>query len=372
MAEGQAVSRRMPTSRIVLFLAGAIGLHLCLGGDPGVRAQSPPGPSRDQDLGGSGKPEVTTPQDPPVDDLSVQRFLRAKFAEARALFKQGQYHAAFRTADSILTLYPDLPFREEVLTLRRRAQARHLGQSVLTVRFELESEPAFPARTIRGRLVLENVSAQNLVIGEPGTKGIFGQAIFVVTDVFPDGSELSNRGSRVVRGRGFELEAGALHRMPLELELPGTPGFPVMQIIELDGGVRPSVLRTDGRDIPRTIPWHRTRDVVVPKELLDVSQDPYRELQLALIAGDIPRVVVASRLWRARLDEDGDLAVAARERTVDLFLSTLDEEIEILRHIAVQELIALTGYDRIITAEDWQRWGGDRARRRAKTASSSP
>ena len=349
-------------------------LAMLLGVATMVAAAAGPMSSVSQAEGGRPHP----PDDPagkPVDaGEAVQQFLSEKFQEAKDLFKRKQYYPAFRLADAILVIDPDVPFRAELRRLRRRAKARYLGSSVLTATFEFDATASFPCQSLAGTLVLENVSRKPVQVGEKRRAGILGRAVFHVTDVYPDGSEVSSSGTRVLRlEKGLELGPGESRRIPLEIDFPRPAGMPVLQLVEVTGSVRPPKLLLEGREVALQVPWQNTRKVLLHEELADVEANPYEHLQLALLSRDLARLVVSARLYRLRLEED-DPRVAAlrRERTIDLLLTSLQKEDDASLHgQVIRELGHLTGKRRKPTVESWLKFARERERKRARWKKSA-
>ena len=288
---------------------------------------------------------------------SVETFLAERLREGQERFRQGHFYSAFRIADAILVLAPDISFRAEAKRLRRRAEARYLGDRILTVHFELDaSRNSFPLDVVHGSLVLENVSTSTVQVGEPEKAGILGLAEFEVLEFYLD-TQISNQGSRVVAlDQGLELEPGASHRVAVELEVLRGPGVPVMQALRMQGTLRPSVLKVAGRAVARGIPWQGTLHVLLPDDLQAVPREPYRHLQRALLEREPRRLIVATRLWRQRLQEGGELAAPLRERTVDLLLDSLSAAQDFIDRLIIQELAALTGESRAATVDSWRIW----------------
>ena len=114
------------TQMVRLSLTKAASLVILLGVATMVAAAAA-GPISSVTQAEGGRPDP--PEDPsgkPVDAGEVvQQFLIEKFREARDLFERQQYYPAFRLADAILVIDPDVPFRAELRRLRRRAEARY-------------------------------------------------------------------------------------------------------------------------------------------------------------------------------------------------------------------------------------------------------
>ena len=94
-----------------------------------VPAQGTGEPVRGADPSGDG----------PAEEEGARAFLDRKYEEAKRCYKKGLYQAAYRISDAILVLDPDVSYRDDLRRLRRLAEGRYLGLSVLDLRFEMEA-----------------------------------------------------------------------------------------------------------------------------------------------------------------------------------------------------------------------------------------
>ena len=173
---------------------------------------------------GSDLPEEAPPRSRRDGDVpNGDDYLRWKLDIAKEQFNHGQYYSAFRLADAILVLEPQISFRREAMELRRRAQAYYLGSKVIVVTFVPDSSlgDEFPLTELRGILQIENVSGEAVTVGRIGEEGILGQVVFAVTDLFGDGGEAAATGRRTLR-----YDAGKILQPGESVDYPGGVGGP--------------------------------------------------------------------------------------------------------------------------------------------------
>jgi len=300
-----------------------------------------------------------------VEKRAVLKFLASKQGEAKKHFEAGRYQLAYRFSDSIITLAPEVPFRREVRSLRRAAEARHLGETVLGVGFQPDDRAEFPLEKVTGRFELENISDEVIRV-EAAEGAPLGLCEFRVFEVYGDGSHWTTRGSRVIRSAGdFLLERHATHYQPLEVDLQRGAREPILQLIEIRGSFRPKELIVGDQSIARSIPWHAVEIVVLPDDYLALEEDPRAALIAALGSIDSGRVAAAGFLWVRELEAQGDVGHTAREETIDLLIDQLDAETESpLDRLVIQLLEQVVGVEQRPTRATWLRWYGRHLRER--------
>ncbi len=286
----------------------------------------------------------------------VERYFRARFADAKTLFEQGNYRGAFRLADAILTASPKLPLEDDLRRFRRLAEGRYLSGSILHARFEFADSEEFPRRAVRGELAIENISAAPLAIGKPGEACIVGQARWQVTEIYEDASEWTNAGSSVVRAEaGRVLQVGEVMKIPLEYSLPPAQNSPLMQSLTVAGDLLPIEIRVGKNVVTRGVPWVRSEFVALPPGAADRLADPFRELQMALLLEDARTLLVVGAVWAGELARREDGASAEKARAMDLLIAALERGSATFQRAVMRMLERLTGQD-LPTAEAWQLW----------------
>ncbi|MEE8142692.1 MAG: hypothetical protein V3T77_06295 [Planctomycetota bacterium] len=306
-------------------------------------------------------PKKASEEPPPKDPGdAVECFFLEKLREAEQLFKNGHYRSAFKIADAIQVLAPDISFHKKVKKLRRDAEGRFLGGSILSIRFEVKGaeELEFPVRTLHGQVVIENVTHEEIQLKLSRRQTLFGQAHYRVTEIYEDGSQKISQGTPVVRvEKGFQLAPGEQHSLPLEVFLPGDPTHnPVLQVVTVRGTLRPSAVQLPDRSISRAIPWQTSVTVLLPPELAEVREQPYRQLQLAMLTGDHRQLTAAGWLLLDELRGGGAWAGGQREQTVEMLLKALDRDNPWFQRAAIHLLEAYTGKRRAPTVESWKIW----------------
>ncbi len=288
---------------------------------------------------------------------TVMKFMLAKYGEAKQHFDSGRYQLAYRVADSILTLTPDAPFRQDVRSLRRAAEARHLGETVIAVGLKPDAPTSFPVEKVSGQFELENLSDEISRI--EATEGLpMGMCQFRVFEVYEDGSHWASRGSRVIRSPGsFSLNKGESRSQFFQIDLQRGVREPILQLIEIRGSFRPTELASGDETIARSIPWNPVDIVALPEDYRSIEVDPRSELAKALEALDSGRVAAAGFLWARELVQQGDLGRNAREETIALLMSQISAEAERpLDRLVMRLLEEVSGVEQRPTRDIWLRW----------------
>lgn len=288
---------------------------------------------------------------------AVDEFLRDRFERVKTLYASDQFKAAFQLADALLVVAPDVIFREELRRLRRLAEGRHLGLSLIAAHFELNPEDtSYPRKSIVGELILVNLTTQDIQVGAKGERQVLGQARYRLTEFYVNGSEWSVEGTKNLSSdSGFTLKAGETRRVPATIELPPGGVDPVAQRISVRGKIRAAQLSLPDQNIPRSIPWQETNMILTQPELEDARQDPYKHLQLGLLGMDFPRSVFATQLLRRQLEEER-LTDDEQDRVVDLLVESFVETNPRLNAVVFRLLEAFTGVRCASRVESWRLW----------------
>ncbi|MEM7263642.1 MAG: hypothetical protein AAF488_16765 [Planctomycetota bacterium] len=292
-----------------------------------------------------------------AERLASQKFLIVKAREAKAHFDGGRYQLAYRIADAILTLAPDVSFRQEMRELRRDAEARHLGETVVSVRFEIGDGAPFPIDKLEGVVAVENINEDPLIIAAEEEEPL-GLCEFQVFEVYEDASSWTSRGSKVLRATGpYRLDRGEQRADPISLDLRRSDRPPVLQWIRVGGSFRPTELRSGDEVIQRSIPWQSRDVIVVAEDLNDLRDDPQAGFDTAIEAGDSRRIVAAGYLWARELAEQGEIGSAAKEATIDRLIAQISTDQESpLDRLYMRLLEEFTGEELRPTKEAWRRW----------------
>lgn len=355
------VRRRSAVDRV---LRGAVALLLCcfaLAG-PAAAQGSQGGGADDRPSGSSGASDAEREVEAQRRERAViERFLRSKLDEARELYRRRQYQGAYRIADAILTLDPEVSFRQEVRRLRRAAEARHLAKTVVLVTFEPKGGADFPVEKLDGTIVVENLGQEPLTIGL-GAESTLGLLEYTVFEFYGDGSEWTTQGTVVVHAEeDFRLASGDSRRLRFSTEIPRGRGTPVMQYFSVTGMLRPRSLESGDEFIARNVPWDATEVLLLAEDLEPLRDDPWKTLVAAYEAYDSRRVAASGFYWIWELKEMGEPGHERREETIDFLLSQLDPELDQgLDRLTMRLLEQVTGKSLKPTKETWFRW----ARRR--------
>lgn len=291
----------------------------------------------------------------------IERFLRSKLDEARELYRRRQYQGAYRIADAILTLEPEVSFRQEVRRLRRAAEARHLAKTVVLVTFEPKGGAGFPVERLDGTIVVENLGQDPLTVGL-GAESTLGLLEYTLFEFYGDGSEWTTQGTVVVHGEeDFQLASGDARRLHFSTEIPRGRGTPVMQYFSVAGMLRPRSLESGDEFIARNVPWDSTEVLLLAEDLESLRADPWKTLVEAYEAYDSRRVAASGFYWIWELKQMGEPGSERRDETIDFLLAQLDPEVDQgLDRLTMRLLEQVTGKNLKPTKETWFRW----ARRR--------
>lgn len=304
-------------------------------------------------------------QDTPNDEVPTEAdFLARRFEDAKRLYKQGNYGEAFRLADALLTVAPDVPFRDELKHLRRLAEGRHLGHSLVAVHFEV-ARGEFPLREIAGFLVLENLTAKTIGVGEKGERQVLGQARYRLTEYYVDGSEWTIEGTKnIVAPSGFELDPGRIKRIKTSIPLPDADRGPVVQSVQVRGSIRPSQFRFEDELVGRSVTWQESRVLRLRDDYEAVRGNPYHHLQIGVLAESSARMVAAVQVLKASLEEDA-ISQIRREQTIDQLIGALQPNGR-LNALLFRLLTSFTGVRCEPRIESWRTWAKRRKESRDK------
>ncbi|MGE3165993.1 MAG: hypothetical protein AB7O52_13895 [Planctomycetota bacterium] len=310
------------------------------------------------------------PSDARADDakpLTADEYLAGRFEKVKQLIRLGDYGTAYRLADALLLVAPEVPFRSELQRLRRLAEGRHLGANLLGACFEFTpGDRIFPRRSLLGSLVVENLTEQVLEIGASRGSSVIGQARFRLTECYADGSEWSTEGTRNVTVESpFKLGPGEVQRIPIRLELPAGGASPVLQRFVVRGTFNATHVQRGAEPLPRSLPWQEFSQTTFREDLDVVREDPYKHLQLGLLGFDSARSVVAIDLLRAQLT-DGLLDEDQQDRVVDLLTGCLDDSNSGINAVLFRLLERFTGVRCEPRTESWRLWAGLRKGGRAR------
>ena len=319
---------------------------LLLVGSPAFAQESTPPAVADEGVGATVGPEV-------------ESYLRARFARARELFDDRLYEHAFRLADSILRVSPDVSFAEELKRFKRTAQGRYVSGGVLTVTFEPDLGLEFPRRALKGTLRLANVSSAAVAIGKRRRSTLIGQARFQITEIYEDGTEWSTIGTRAIRvPKGFALGEGQSHEIAIDFPYPEGPRQPLIQIVDLHGHLIPTELILGKEKLQRAVPWMDHRATWVPKELAAARDEPSLQLQVGILTGDYRRTLVAGVIAIRRLrkaEQGGDNRPKEREQITTLLLDSLETKDPRMQYEVQFLLRELTGLP-FRSVREWREW----------------
>lgn len=288
-----------------------------------------------------------------------EQFLESRFERVKELVRLGDYTTAFKLADALLVVAPNVPFRDELQRLRRLAEGRHLGANLLAARFEFSTEVApFPRAALVGDLVIENLTGQVLELGGAGKTALLGQARFRLTESYSDGSEWTTEGTRNVSvASAFELQPGEVRRVPVRFEIPLGGAGPVLQRFVVRGSFSATQVVKGESSLPRSIPWQELEETVFREDLDVVRGDPYKHLQLGLLGNDFARSVAAVDVLRWQLTE-GLLDEEMQDRVVDLLTGCLDDDASRLNLFLFRLLEKFTGVRCEPRVGSWKLWAG--------------
>lgn len=310
-------------------------------------------------------------EDAEASKPEVASYLWSKFQDARAHYQSGRYQAAHRIADSIMVLEPRVPFRDDVLRLRRKAEARHLGLSIVEIRFEPtpleEGEIApFPLTEVKGRIVIENVTEARLHVGRGRAEQAIGQARCRITEYYADGTAWSREETQNIKvPRDFVLPPGDSREFDVVFNAPRGVASPVLQRISVKGVLRPRDLRLGGREsISRTIPWQEYVHISLPEALRVVRQEPFKQIRMGLLGRDGSRLVAATHVFLEYRKQDEPWREGIDD-VVDEFLAALEPKQRALHPLIFRLLEVVTGAHCEPTVQSWKLWA---IRKKAKSA----
>jgi len=325
--------------------------------------------------------ELTSDGDPPsssaergdresqAPDREVIEFLAQRFKLAQLAYEEGNFKKAWQLCEAILCLAPELPFREQLRSLRREAQGRFIARSVVIVSFQPDDDLALPCLELRGDVTIENYSNEPIIIGRFEEDPVFGMLKFELRTL--SGYSLGESVqvlSRVVRmPEEIRVESGGVYQLPFSLPLEefASEGN-LLQQWSLTGSLRPITVKIGGDELTRGVPWIPSQGILVPEDLSEVTSDPLQHLRQALLTGDGRRFLVASALWWSEVEEDSvEQTAEIRAVVTEELLSSLGANSGLLDLASIRLLEKMTGLFRERTAESWIIWSLTRPKKKS-------
>ena len=314
-----------------------------------------------RDRGGDSREQVqrarVAPQGPL--DPAVLEFLQIRFEGARLDYAEKRFKNAWQICESILVLAPQVPFRDEVRQLRRAAQGRYIARSVVVVSFEPATDLAFPIAEFSGNVLIENHSAEKLVLGRSEKDPVLGLLHYKERTLSGISlGESALEGTVVVRmPEEIEVQPGETYRIPVTVALPDSNQDPLLQRWEVSGKLRPITVRVGRDQLTRGVPWIPSVGAICAEPYAEAIGKPLQNLRQAILVGDRERFIIAATLWLAEIEEDGpEKTGPIRAQVLEELLAALDRRDGVLDLPVIRVLEALTGEVRERTARSWKIW----------------
>ena len=224
---------------------------------------------------------------------SEGHWVSEKYRLAQERFQQGDYLAALKLVEAILTIEPQPALRSQLIELRRRSRQMLLQEYLVSARLEPTRRVMAPGETLLVRLKLRNNSEQPITIARGPDEGWqFGTVIVQYEAFTPDGEWVSRQFTRPIDLNGdVKLQSGEEWERLLSLEIDTTmpEGVVVLQRITVSGTLRPHQLAPDqGAAIGEFLPLLPERLWVAAPEAHALLERPLEVVRKELSALETP------------------------------------------------------------------------------------
>jgi hypothetical protein len=251
--------------------------------------------------------------DEKVDRAFIDKYLRAKYAEALALAKKKSYQRAYDLAGALLSLEPRAANAEAVRRLRRHCDAMILQTTLLEAKL-LHAKPAYAAgEAVELSLRMKNIFRSGLTVsfgkgeeGKPAPRGVVVVEVETTIRDFYGASNIWTRSQEIHVDNEIPVAPGAQWEKSFLLE----PSLEIgdqehVREVVVNAWTQPSGIALEGRDAGRRILFESAFLRIVPKKYERFLENPLEWLGKTLESGTAQHVYICSRLLEGKDREAG-------------------------------------------------------------------
>ena len=276
--------------------------------------------------------EEVSPDDPAVAELRkidrsfVDKYIRAKYAEAMGFVRKKSYQRAYDLAGAILAMEPKSSMAEAVRKLRRYADGMILQTTLLEAKL-LHAKPAYSAgEAVELTLRLKNIFRSGLAVtfgkgeeGKPAPRGVVVVEVETTLRDFYGASQTWSRSQEVHVDNEIPVAPGGQWEKTFLLDANFEVGDQehVREIV-VNAWTQPTGIAIEGRDAGRRIQFESAFLRIVPKKYERFLENPLEGLSKTLESGTAQHVYICSRLLEGKdRDAGADRLVRELEKSSD-------------------------------------------------------
>jgi hypothetical protein len=274
--------------------------------------------------------ETIAPDDPAVKEMQkidrafVEKYLRAKYAEAMGFVHKRSYQRAFDLTGAILALEPRASMAESVRKLRRHCDSMILQTTLLEARL-MHAKPCYVVgESVDLSLRLKNIFRSGLTLsfgkaaaGQPAPRGVVIVEVETTLRDFYGATQTWTRSQEVFVENEIPVASGGQWEktfvLDANLELGDREHVREMVV---NAWTQPVGIEVEGRDAGRRVQFESAFVRLVPKKYERFLENPLEWLGKTVDAGTAQETYICSRLLEGKDRDAGTaLLVAAMEKT---------------------------------------------------------
>jgi hypothetical protein len=259
-----------------------------------------------------------------LDRAFVDRYVRAKYAEAMGFVRKKNYQRAFDLSSALLALEPKSAHVESVRKLRRHADAMILQTTLLEAKL-LHAKPAYAAgEPVELRLRMKNVHPLNVAVsfgrpegGAAPTPGLVVVEIETRITGLKGESESWTRSQEVRIENEIPIASGAQWETAFTVDLAtDAEDRENVREVTVNAWMTPTGITVKERDATRRIQFEPATFRTVPARYAAFLASPLESLGKTIDAGTAQETYVCSRLLEgADRDPGAAMLVQAMSKT---------------------------------------------------------
>jgi hypothetical protein len=263
--------------------------------------------------------EDVSPDDPAVREIQkidrsfIDKYVRAKYAEAQGFVRKKSYQRAFDLAGAILALEPKSSMGEAVRRLRRYCDGMILQTTLLEAKL-LHGKPLYAAgEPVELSLRLKNIFRSGLNVsfgkgeeGKPAPRGVIVVEVETTLRDFYGATQTWSRSQEIHVDNEIPVAPGGQWEKTFLLDVNLEVGDQehVREIV-VNAWTQPTGIAVEGRDAGRRIQFESAFLRIVPKKYERFLENPLEGLSKTLESGTAQHVYICSRLLEGKDREAG-------------------------------------------------------------------
>ena len=255
--------------------------------------------------------EEISPDDPAVlemrkiDRSFVDKYVRAKYAEAMGFVRKRSYQRAYELAGAILSVEPKSSMAEAVRKLRRHCDSMILQTTLLEAKLLHGKSSYAEGEPVELSLRLKNIFRSGLTVsfgktddGKPAPRGVIVVEVETTLRDFYGATQTWSRSQEVQVDNEIPVASGGQWEKTflLEANLEVSDQDHVREVV-VNAWVQPSGITIEGRDAGRRIQFESAFLRIVPKKYERLLENPLEAMGKSIDDGAAAQVTyICSRL----------------------------------------------------------------------------